>query len=434
MGKNSDTNNIFSYYMDNILLKEAVKPTEEEGTATSQAEKDPKWMQAKSAWENLTGKKLDQMPANQRISISQNVLKPAAQKGYLENPRTKERTPISGGGTTAQPTQQAVPATQAAPATTPVQQQPASQPAPVEAQAQAKRTIPPPAEEAPKPSAVATVPPPQDQNVQVKRAENPYTTEYQGASIVDFLKQSGQGSDMASRKAIAQRMGIQDYKGTAEQNTQMLNALKKQAQDFAKTPQVATPAQVAQAQQAAPQLNVPEIKNQSVQAVQQMKAPEEPFKMQTPQQSGNIAQGPTNSAAAQQNQQQVAQQSPTTTPQQQTNTDTPFIRDLKKITQNLYGGANKPQQQVASNQQPAKSEASEEEANEENCEDCENNCEKCKKNKSKSLNKITVQEKVNISKFLKHLSEKNYSSAHKYLKAIVDDKVKAKIAQRIAKI
>jgi len=45
-----------------------------------------------------------------------------------------------------------------------------------------------------------------------------------------------------------------------------------------------------------------------------------------------------------------------------------------------------------------------------------------------------IQEKINISKFLKHLSEKNYSSAHKYLKAIVNDKVKTKIAQRIAKI
>jgi hypothetical protein len=45
-----------------------------------------------------------------------------------------------------------------------------------------------------------------------------------------------------------------------------------------------------------------------------------------------------------------------------------------------------------------------------------------------------IQEKINISKFLKHLSEKNYSSAHKYLKAIVEDKVKTKIAQRIAKI
>ena len=121
MGKNSDTSNIFSSYMDNVLLKEAVKPTEVEGTATSQAEKDPKWMQAKSAWENMTGKKLDQMPANQKISISQNVLKPAAQKGYLENPRTKERTPISGGESAAQ----------SAPTTTPAPQQPAAQPAPV---------------------------------------------------------------------------------------------------------------------------------------------------------------------------------------------------------------------------------------------------------------------------------------------------------------
>ena len=121
MGKNSDTSNIFSSYMDNVLLKEAVKPTEVEGTATSQAEKDPKWMQAKSAWENMTGKKLDQMPANQKISISQNVLKPAAQKGYLENPRTKERTPISGGESAAQ----------SVPTTTPAPQQPAAQPAPV---------------------------------------------------------------------------------------------------------------------------------------------------------------------------------------------------------------------------------------------------------------------------------------------------------------
>ena len=121
MGKNSDTSNIFSSYMDNVLLKEAVKPTEVEGTATSQAEKDPKWMQAKSAWENMTGKKLDQMPANQRISISQNVLKPAAQKGYLENPDTKERTPISGGESAAQ----------SVPTTTPAPQQPAAQPAPV---------------------------------------------------------------------------------------------------------------------------------------------------------------------------------------------------------------------------------------------------------------------------------------------------------------
>jgi len=350
----------------------------------------------------MTGKKLDQMPANQRISISQNVLKPAAQKGYLENPRTKERTPISGGENVAQ----------SAPTTTPAPQQPAAQPAPVSQPApqaapapspaepqQTKATVPPPAEEAPKPSAVAT-PPPQDQNVPVKRAENPYTTEYQGPSIVDFLAKSGQKSDMASRQALAQRMGIQNYKGTAEQNTQMLNALKKQAQDFAKTPQVATPAQVAQAQQPA------------------TTSPEKPLQV------GNVSIGkPSGTVSAPSSQQSIPTQQP--------------VNVGGGITiGNPTGSQNEPTKtsQVASNQKPAKPEAAEEEANEENCEDCENNCEKCKKNKSNALNKITVQEKVNISKFLKHLSEKNYSSAHKYLKAIVDDKVKAKIAQRIAKI
>lgn len=40
-------------------------------------------------------------------------------------------------------------------------------------------------------------------------------------------------------------------------------------------------------------------------------------------------------------------------------------------------------------------------------------------------------EKINISKFLKHLSEKNYSSAHKYLKAILEYKVKNNISKRI---
>lgn len=45
-----------------------------------------------------------------------------------------------------------------------------------------------------------------------------------------------------------------------------------------------------------------------------------------------------------------------------------------------------------------------------------------------------VAEKNNISKFLKHLSEKNYSSAHKYLKAILEYKVKNNISKRINKI
>lgn len=42
-----------------------------------------------------------------------------------------------------------------------------------------------------------------------------------------------------------------------------------------------------------------------------------------------------------------------------------------------------------------------------------------------------LTEKNNISKFLKHLSEKNYSSAHKYLKAILEYKIKNNISKII---
>jgi hypothetical protein len=44
------------------------------------------------------------------------------------------------------------------------------------------------------------------------------------------------------------------------------------------------------------------------------------------------------------------------------------------------------------------------------------------------------KEKMNIAKFLKQLSEKNYYSAHKYLKVILDDKVKTSLSKGIQKI
>jgi len=49
---------------------------------------------------------------------------------------------------------------------------------------------------------------------------------YAGTSIVDFLKSTGQQSDYASREKLAQQAGIQNYTGSAEQNTQLLNQLK----------------------------------------------------------------------------------------------------------------------------------------------------------------------------------------------------------------
>ncbi len=49
---------------------------------------------------------------------------------------------------------------------------------------------------------------------------------YTGSSIVDYLGSTGQANDYASRAKLAQQSGIQNYAGTAEQNTQLLNTLR----------------------------------------------------------------------------------------------------------------------------------------------------------------------------------------------------------------
>jgi len=54
----------------------------------------------------------------------------------------------------------------------------------------------------------------------------PTPSSYIGTSIVDYLKSSGQSSDYASRATLAQKYGISNYVGSAEQNTQLLNLLK----------------------------------------------------------------------------------------------------------------------------------------------------------------------------------------------------------------
>jgi len=49
---------------------------------------------------------------------------------------------------------------------------------------------------------------------------------YTGTSVVDFLTKAGQASDFTSRSKLAQTYGIQNYTGTAEQNTKLLTTLK----------------------------------------------------------------------------------------------------------------------------------------------------------------------------------------------------------------
>ena len=52
-------------------------------------------------------------------------------------------------------------------------------------------------------------------------------TNYKGNSIVDGLKSVGVNSSYDNRKKIAQANGIKNYTGTAKQNTELLNKLKK---------------------------------------------------------------------------------------------------------------------------------------------------------------------------------------------------------------
>ena len=52
-------------------------------------------------------------------------------------------------------------------------------------------------------------------------------TNYKGSSIVDGLKSVGVNSSYDNRKKIAKANGIKNYTGTAKQNTELLNKLKK---------------------------------------------------------------------------------------------------------------------------------------------------------------------------------------------------------------
>ena len=58
---------------------------------------------------------------------------------------------------------------------------------------------------------------------QASELERPMSDEN---SIVDYLKDHGVPSDMASRRIIAEKHGISPYSGTAEQNIKLLAILR----------------------------------------------------------------------------------------------------------------------------------------------------------------------------------------------------------------
>ena len=60
-------------------------------------------------------------------------------------------------------------------------------------------------------------------------------------SLVDYLKMNGEDSSYSARAVLADELGISNYKGSAEQNTQMLNMLKNGTTQKAETPKASTP-------------------------------------------------------------------------------------------------------------------------------------------------------------------------------------------------
>lgn len=61
---------------------------------------------------------------------------------------------------------------------------------------------------------------------------------YMGPSVVDFLNSTGASSDFNSRSNLAKNNGIENYTGSADQNTQLLGALRKVSSSPASTAMV----------------------------------------------------------------------------------------------------------------------------------------------------------------------------------------------------
>jgi hypothetical protein len=69
---------------------------------------------------------------------------------------------------------------------------------------------------------------------EIKRKEQPTAQpaskkqlkEYEGVSVVDFLSAQGKASDYASRKELAKSLGIEGYRGTADQNLKLIDMIK----------------------------------------------------------------------------------------------------------------------------------------------------------------------------------------------------------------
>ena len=223
-----------------------------------------------------------------------------------------------------------------------------------------------------------------------------------GGSIVDYLAGKNQKFDRASRAKLAAEKGIENYTGTAEQNTQLLKKLQSGEKPTAgQRPSKATPA---------PQTTQPSAGAQQPQ--------------QEPRELGGLAGLTSDAIAAGGNLAKKALVG-----------DRP-IGGLFGLASNaigtggnmikkaLIGGGQKqaPAQQTTpvQKQAPTKQQTPPKKAT--------------GLAADKYVEDEEIQENKNIAKFVKCLSEKNYSQAHEYLKKVLNAKVEKNLHKVVNKI
>ena len=431
MANNSDTSNIFSSYLNKVILKEAVDPTVLKDMETYR--------------DNLLkdGKKTE--ASNMQAAIDLYQQKPSAPQAEPAATQPAAAQPAAAQPAAAQPA-----AAQTRLARKPFQPSQPSQPVKAVDTSSSKtnpnaKKVAQPASPAPAPVPTSSAPTqtqavnPNDKltmslggmesnasspttnaasnNLQKQldasyaefqqgsptQTEQPATEEQQpqaatqpapttnSGSIVDYLGGKNQASDFKSRANLAAQYGIKDYKGTAQQNTDLLNKLKSGQQ----------PTQAAtQPQQQA--------MGGALGGASKLAAG-----------AGNIVKGGVSGAS------KLAGGAGNLVKQGLTGQTAPMGGVLGGISKglrsvgNVAKGAVKGTSKVAGDVGRTLRKAAIGDINPQQKTEEEEN---------------QISEKKNISKFLRHLSEKNYSSAHKYLKAIVENKVNKNILKGINKL
>ena len=415
MANNSDTSNIFSSYLNKVILKEAVDPTvlknmetyrdnfSKAGNTTEasnmQAAIDMYQKQSSAPQaEPAAAQPAAAQPAAAQTRLARKPFQPSQPSQPVKavdtsssktNPNAKKvAQPASPVAPTAATQTQAVNPSDKLTMSLGGMESNASSPTTNAASNNLQKQLDASYAEFQQGSPTQTEQPAAEEQ-QPPAATQPAATTNSG-SIVDYLGGKNQASDFKSRANLAAQYGIKDYKGTAQQNTDLLNKLKSGQQ----------PTQAA------------------TQPQQQAMGGALGGASKLAGGAGNIVKGGVSGAS------KLAGGAGNLVKQGLTGQTAPMGGVLGGISKglgsvgNVAKGAVKGTSKVAGDVGRTLRKAAIGDIN--------------PQQKTEEENQIS--EKKNISKFLRHLSEKNYSSAHKYLKAIVENKVNKNILKGINKL